>query len=106
MTATTPQQDWQDCHFLRHMNKEECVVRLVSSGAILCVSLAVPLDATRACIISALKPAPARVLLGDLHLGKFLNCQLEVEWPAPTSMPDPTRFVRRPLAKRKRRRLA
>lgn len=102
----TDEYYWQDCHFLRHINRDECVIRLASSGAILCVSLAAPLDATRACMISALKPARARVLLGELHMNKFLKCQLDVEWPVPVSLPDPARFVRRlPLAKRKRRRL-
>lgn len=100
------EEAWQECHFLRHLSRDECVIRLAGTGAILCVGLAVPLEATRACMVSALKPAPARVLLGSSEKDPFriTGCRLEVEWPMP-SMPDPTRFVRRPVARRKRRRL-
>jgi hypothetical protein len=96
---------WLDCHFLRLVNREECIVRLVQTGAILCVSLKAPMEATRACVVSALKPAPARVLLGELHQNKFQGCEVQVEWPAPPTLPDPTRFVRKSLARRKRRRV-
>ena len=98
--------DWIDCEFLRHVHSGSCVVRVRSTGAVLQIWLSSPLDTTRACMVSPLKPVPCKILLADgLHASA-----LSVEWPEPpSSMPPPLRFQRKkmagmPVHKRKRRR--
>lgn len=102
---------WLDCQFLRYIGRQECVIRLVSTGAIIQIKLRDPLDVTRACILSALKPANGRVLLGRADDGQPFNqdCVVDVDWPSKLTnsppMPPPARFERtlprRPLKRKK-----
>lgn len=87
---------WHDCQFLRCINRQECVVRLKESGAIVHVVLKEPLDVTRACIVTALFPLDAAVSLGKVCNHKFVACALKVDWPSRgwTSMPPPARYQR------------
>jgi hypothetical protein len=101
---------WTECHMLRHVNRQECVVRLDNTGSVLLVGLQGPLDLTRACLVCATKPVPARIKLGIYTNGVFRDCELEVSWPPrPTSMPPPLRFIRKTRGvvprKAKRRRI-
>ena len=93
---------WIDCHFLRHAGQIACVIRL-DTGAILQIGLSSRIDMTRACMVCALKPVPARIRWGpdDPHEG----CELAMQWP---EVPVPTRFTRTrrtsgPAAKRQRK---
>ena len=105
-------REWLACDLLRHMHRQECVVRLSTTGAIVQVRLVEPLDVTRACLVCALKPAPGRIQLGEPceKDGVFAGSVLEVDWPNTThsGMPPPTRYTRvqRPDQGRKKRKRA
>jgi hypothetical protein len=78
---------WADCEFLTYVNRYECVLRVISTGAIVLVRLAEPLNVSRACLISPLKTVPCRA-----RLEGFLNddeCEIDVQWP--TEMAHPPR---------------
>jgi hypothetical protein len=101
--------EWIKCELLRHVDKQSCIVRICSSGAVVQAGLLTPLDLTRACLISPLKPTACRLgIKADSH--SLEACELEVDWPAIHSdMPPPARFQRKkwpqqPVHKRKRRR--
>ena len=91
---------WLPCDFLRHVHRQECIIRLHSTGAIVQIRLDEPLDVTRACLVCALKPAPGRVQLGEPGEkdGVFAGSVLEVDWPVHShrDMPPPIRYVRVP----------
>jgi hypothetical protein len=101
--------EWIKCELLRHVDKQSCIVRICSSGAIVRVGLLNPLDLTRACLISPLKPATCRLGI-QVDSPSLEACELDVDWPVVHSdMPPPARFQRnkwpqRPVNKRKRRR--
>jgi hypothetical protein len=80
---------WIPCQFLRHAGRNACVIRLDDTGAILQIGLSSPIDVTRACMICALKPVPARIRWGEG--GAHEGCELAIEWP----VPPPVRFVRK-----------
>ncbi len=101
---------WVACQFIRYINRHECVVRLTDTAAFVHLRLESPLDASRACLISALQPAPALVLLGQCENGVFSKSELDIQWPPPADMPPPCRYVRKPrvglpVNKAKRRRV-
>lgn len=83
--------EWLPCHFLRHAGQRACVIRLDDTGAILQIGLRSPIDVTRACMICALKPVPARIRWGDGEAPDEM-CELSIEWPA---VPPPSRFNRK-----------
>jgi hypothetical protein len=107
------QEHWQDCQFLRHINRHECVVRLTDSGAVIQIELANPLDVTRACLITPIKPVNAKLCLDANGYSALVyrNCKLEIVWPAHTCiMPPPARYTRKklngmPVHKSKRRKI-
>jgi hypothetical protein len=70
-----------DCHFIRFIQRDSCVIRVKSSGSLVQVLLDTPLDLTKACMVSALKPVSAKICLGEYKEGVFHNCTLEVMWP-------------------------
>jgi hypothetical protein len=82
---------WQTCHVLRHEGRHSCIIRLDSTGAILQIGLKDPIDVTRACLVCALKPIAAKVILAQ----DLTACELDVEWPSlRTPMPPPVRYTR------------
>jgi hypothetical protein len=94
---------WTDCQFLRHSGRNACILRLTGTGTIIQVGLEKPIDVTKACLICALKPVPARVQLTP----NLQNCSLDIEWPTyTTKMPDPVRFQRKIFQPKKRRKQA
>jgi hypothetical protein len=101
--------EWIECDFLRHIDKQSCIVRICSTGAIVRAGLQTPLDLTRACLICPLKPVTCRLGI-NVESPLLEECELEVDWPAlHSNMPAPTRFERnkwppRAVNKRKRRR--
>jgi len=89
---------WLECQFLRRISRAECVIRLLSTGAILQIKLKDPLDITRACLLSALKPADGKVLLGPFEQEEYTDCLVDITWPDPFySIPPPAPFVRKRL---------
>jgi len=86
---------WTDCYFLRPIGLRSCVVRLIPTGAVIQIILQENLDITRASLVCATKPAPAKVRLAeDLDQGA---CTLDIAWPpaSPQAMPPPARYVRK-----------
>ncbi len=57
------------CHILRTLSRHNYVVRLLSSGAIVEIETDDSLDITRACLITAIHPVPARAVLGEWRQG-------------------------------------
>lgn len=85
-----------DCQFIRFIQRDSCVIRITSSGSIVQVLLDSPLDLTKACMVSAMKPVSAKICLGEYKGGVFHNCKLEVRWPElHTCYPNLTRFTKR-----------
>ena len=96
---------WVDCQFMRYLGQRECVVRLVSTGAIISLKLREPLDTPQACLLCATNPAPCRVLLGPLANQTFTDCEMELARPMIyKSMPPPLRFQRGKLTPSSRKR--
>ena len=88
--------EWIDCQFIRFLQRNECVIRILDSGAYVHVGLVEPLDLTRACVVSALHPAPARVRLGPFSKGCYQGCNIQVVWrDNHIRAAPPARFVRR-----------
>ena len=86
----------RDCQFMRYLNPRECVVRLMTTGAIISIRLATPLNAAQACLVTAINPVQGRVGLGPLNHNRFDGCLLDVTWPPNMRvMPPPVRFQRR-----------
>jgi hypothetical protein len=82
---------WRPCHVLRHEGRHSCIIRLDNTGAILQIGLKEPIDVTRACLVCALKPVAAKVVLSQ----DLTSCELDVEWPSMrTPMPPPARYTR------------
>ena len=100
-------REWVDCDLLRHVHRQECVVRLNKTGAIVQVRLTEPLDVARACLVCALKPVPGRIQLGEPceKDGVFAGSVLVVDWPVAShgSMPPPIRYTRVPRPDQNRR---
>lgn len=93
---STHEKKWVDCQFIQFTQKNACVVRIVSTGAIVLVNLREPLDLSRACMITALNPAKARIQLGEYKSGGFHDCELDILWPAKRQIyPPPKRFVKK-----------
>lgn len=87
---------WVECQFLRFIQRETCVIRIESSGAIVQVYLVEPLDISRACVVSAIRPVYARIQLGKYMEGCFHQCRLDIKWPEKLQSYDPPmRFIRR-----------
>lgn len=84
----------EPCDLMRVMTRTACVIRLHRTGALLDIELAEPLSLARAAMTSPLMPAPATVVLGPYEGGKYLACQLNVEFAAPR-FPPPIQFSRR-----------
>lgn len=86
--------EWLDCEFLRHVGRTGCVVRLVSSGAVMQVRLVQPLvDLARACLVMPLKPTPCRIRPSKDPEAE--GYELDIEWPrCHASLPPPQRFTR------------
>ena len=83
------------CHILRTLSRHNYVVRLLSSGAIVEIETDDSLDITRACLITAIHPVPARAVLGEWRAGAFRNsCLTHVDWPKPLGFPPPARYER------------
>jgi hypothetical protein len=88
--------EWMKCEMIRYINRNECVVRLHGTGAHLHLALTQPLDASRACLVSALRTAPAKVMVGQYVGGIFHQSVIEIEFPVVgTDMPSPRRYVRK-----------
>ena len=89
-------EKWIDCEFIRFLQRDACVIRILETGALVQVGLSEPLDLTRACVVSALYPVPARVMLGDFSKGCFKECKLEINWQDRCVMAGPpTRYVKK-----------
>lgn len=83
------------CHILRTLSRHNYVVRLLSSGAVVEIETDDFLDITRACLITAIHPVPARVVLGEWRAGAFRNsCLTHIDWPKPLGFPPPARYER------------
>jgi hypothetical protein len=81
---------------MRFVRRNECVLRLRSTGAIILARLRHPLDQTKACLISPLKPIVSQVLLGPMSNNGFDECDLQIEWPETyRTIPPPARFQRK-----------
>jgi len=83
------------CHILRTLSRHNYVVRLLSSGAVVEIETDDFLDITRACLITAIHPVPARVVMGEWRAGAFRNsCLTHIDWPKPLGFPPPARYER------------
>ena len=83
------------CHILRRLSSNMCVISLLSTGSVVEIELVESLDITRACLITAIHPVPARVVLGDWKEGAFRGCCLtRIDWPKPIGFPPPARYER------------
>ncbi len=75
------------------------MIRIESSGAILQVFLVDALDLSRACVVSPIRPVPARICLGEYVGGPggyYHQCRLDIKWPEKLqSYGPPVRFVRK-----------
>lgn len=95
---------WVDCEFLSYMSRHDCVLRISATGAIICVHLKTPLDVSRACLVSVIRPIPARVRLANFMSDENdAGCELEIQWPT-NNRPPPENFAR-PAYKSKKRKL-
>lgn len=92
--ATEPDSKWIPCQFLRHAGRNACIIRLNDTGTIVQIGLRCAIDVTRACMICALKPIPARIQWGEG--GALEACELDIQWPA---VPAPCRFNRKRVCK-------
>lgn len=92
--ATEPDSKWVPCRFLRHAGRNACVIQLNDTGAILQIGLQSAIDVTRACMICALKPIPARIQWAEG--GALEACELDIQWPA---ISPPCRFARKNYGK-------
>jgi hypothetical protein len=95
--ATSDEKAWIKCHFVRFLQRDTCVIRIESSGALVQVYLLNPLvELTRACVVSAMNPVPARVCLGQYSQGCYQACELEVQWPENKALfSAPVRYVKK-----------
>ena len=83
------------CQILRTLSRHNCVVRLLSSGAIIEIETDDSLDITRACLITAIHPISARLVLGEWQAGAFRHsCLTHIDWPKPFGFPPPARYER------------
>jgi hypothetical protein len=83
---------WLPCQFIRPVGSRSCVIRVDATGATLQIGLLEPLNMSKACMITPLKPIAARIRLGEAG---FNECELHINWPEPVQdMPPPLRFQR------------
>ena len=103
-----PERPWLPCQFIRPVGSRSCVIQVQATGTILQIGLLEPLNMSRACMITPLKPVPASIRLGEAG---FDECELSISWPETlVGMPPPMRFQRKsksqstvPVHKAKRR---
>jgi len=70
----------QACELMRILERNKAVIRLNSTGAIMCIELSQPIDMTNSCPFSPLNPMPAMVELGDYRDKLHRGCTLTVQW--------------------------
>lgn len=87
------EREWLACDFLRTLTRTSCVIRLHDTGAVIDIHLAEPLDITRACLVSALLPVPARVQLGAFEGHRYRDCILDVQF-SQIIFPGPMLYLR------------
>jgi hypothetical protein len=93
-------ETWVHCHYVRFLQRDACVVKIESSGALVHIKLTQPVDVSRACLVTAIYPVPARVCLGRYSEGCYHDCKIEIDWQAgewgkhQQVHPPPTRFER------------
>ena len=80
----------EPCWFMRLLNKNNCVVQLESTGAILHIETSKDLDMSKASMVSPMNPAQGMVGLGPYVDFKFTECVLHMNWNEP-SYPLPNR---------------
>lgn len=84
----------QPCELMRILDRKKAVIRLASTGAIMCIELSNPIDLSNSSPFSPLNPMPAMVDLGD-YLDKIHRaCSLQVQW-TPHMHPPPMIFRRK-----------
>jgi hypothetical protein len=74
----------QECLLLRALDRRVVAIMLKSTGAIMAIELAEPLDTSESSPFSPVKPVNAVVELGQYSDTMHIGCTLKVEWERKT----------------------
>ena len=72
--------EWLPCQVIRYLGNNQCVIRLVQTGAVVPISLINDLDRTLARRLHPLRVVEGTVKMGRYDREWFRDCELHVKW--------------------------